>query len=126
WGECVKLWIEVERASGFATKGLVAAPAGAADVRPKEIPTFMQAARHWEKPVDLLSAIGPVSLPGSFSKRWWIWWGRSQPAGREKKKGPMLAHDRIATAKWGELGKMVGRNGLLLYMGSLLWWGEAA
>ncbi|KAJ6461939.1 hypothetical protein C8R47DRAFT_993375 [Mycena vitilis] len=86
----------------------------------------MQAAHKWEKPVDLLTAIGPVSLPGSFSARWWTWWGRSQPVGRVNKKGQMVAHAHISTAKWENLGKMVGRNGVLLYMGSLLWWGEAA
>jgi hypothetical protein len=32
----------------------------------------------------------------------------------------------VAIEDWEDLAKMVGCNGVLLYVGALLWWGEAA
>ncbi|KAJ7888390.1 hypothetical protein B0H14DRAFT_2562359 [Mycena olivaceomarginata] len=117
WKSCVADFIALERASGYPVKGDVLAPQGEKNVRPEEIPTFMQRRRKWEKQVTLSSGIGPASAQGSFADRWWAWWMRAQPAARLQTNRKLGPADAIPVEEW---------NGLLLYMGGLLWWGEAA
>ncbi|KAJ7327490.1 hypothetical protein DFH08DRAFT_967919 [Mycena albidolilacea] len=106
--------------------GDVLAPQGEKNLRLEEIPTFMQRRRKWEKGVTLTSGIGPASAQGSFADRWWAWWMRAQPAARVKANGKLGPADAILMEEWVKFSKMAGKNGLLLYMGGLLWWGEAA
>ncbi|KAJ7304574.1 hypothetical protein DFH08DRAFT_976752 [Mycena albidolilacea] len=126
WVSCVADFVALEQASGYPVKGDVLAPQGEKNLRPEEIPTFMQRRRKWEKGVTLTSGIGPASAQGSFADRWWAWWMRAQPAARVKANGKLGPADAIPMEEWVKFSKMAGKNGLLLYMGGLLWWGEAA
>jgi hypothetical protein len=126
WASCVADFVALEQASGYPVKGDVLAPQGEKNVRPEEIPTFMQRWRKWEKGVTLTSGIGPASTQGSFADRWWAWWMRAQPAAHVKANGKLGPADAMPREEWVKFSKMAGKNGLLLYMGGLLWWGEAA
>ncbi|KAK7057359.1 hypothetical protein R3P38DRAFT_2759626 [Favolaschia claudopus] len=126
WRDCVKEFIRLERAHGFVTKGKVAAPHGDEKVRPEEVPAFMNRARKWERKVALKSAAGPADDNGSFGARWWGWWKRGQPSSRVGENETLLSLEVVASSEWERLANMVGKNGLLLYVGALLWWGEAA
>ncbi|KAJ6464242.1 hypothetical protein C8R47DRAFT_1079626 [Mycena vitilis] len=117
WEEVVTELIALERARGFAQKGLLLAPRTAA-TRPCEIEGFMRHNRKWAMPMKLTSQIGPRSEATTFAARWWVWWDLVSKAGESA--------DTVPSAEWEELGKMTGRNGVLLYVGALLWWGDAA
>ncbi|KAJ7088020.1 hypothetical protein B0H15DRAFT_801079 [Mycena belliarum] len=125
WSECIELLVALERAWGFPEKGLVAAPAKASG-RPPEVAAFMQWARRWETRVELSQkAIGPREEPESFAALWWAWWRVMQPPGRVEGKA-LTRPDHMERSEWSELAKTHGRNGILLVVGCLLWWGEAA
>jgi hypothetical protein len=126
WESCVADFIALERASGFPVKGDVPAPQGEKNVRPEEIPMFMQRRCKWDKEVTLSSGIGPASAKGSFADRWWAWWMRAQPETHLQPNGKLGPAQAILLEEWVNISKMAGKNGLLLYMGGLLWWGEAA
>ncbi|KAJ7033113.1 hypothetical protein C8F04DRAFT_1184373 [Mycena alexandri] len=126
WVTCVDAFLTLERLHGFRAKGVLAVPNGKADERPREVPDWMQARRRWEKPVEMTSTIGPAAEKGSFADRWWDWWFRAQPTGRVQASGKLMVAERVPARDWEDVSKMVGRNGLLLYVGGLLWWGEAA
>ncbi|KAJ6458523.1 hypothetical protein C8R45DRAFT_1110054 [Mycena sanguinolenta] len=123
---CAHRLIDLERVSGFPEKGLRSAPAGTADQRPEEVPAFIKRARKWEKRVPLGSTPGPVTESGSFAERWWTWWVRAQLGGRFEENGKMKSPSLLPEEDWEEVAKMAGKNGLLIYVGALLWWGEAA
>ncbi|KAJ7917311.1 hypothetical protein B0H13DRAFT_2322553 [Mycena leptocephala] len=61
-----------------------------------------------------------------FAGRWWNWWGVVQPESRKNGDSEMRRADEVPREEWEEIGRMAGRNGVLLYVGALLWWGEAA
>ncbi|KAJ7042733.1 hypothetical protein C8F04DRAFT_1251547 [Mycena alexandri] len=126
WKACVDALITVERAQGFRAKGWLSVPSGDGDEPPVEVPDFMRYARKWDKPVALTSEIGPTGKEGSMVERWWNWWTRMQPASRMQENGKFKVAALVPVAEWEELGKMAGRNGVLLYVGALLWWGEVA
>ncbi|KAJ7848610.1 hypothetical protein B0H14DRAFT_3453018 [Mycena olivaceomarginata] len=108
WASCVADFVALEQASGYPVKGDVLVQQGE------------------KNGVTLTSGIGPASAQGSFADRWWAWWMRAQPAARVKANGKLGPADAIPMEEWVKFSKMAGKNGLLLYMGGLLWWGEAA
>ncbi|KAJ7800687.1 hypothetical protein B0H14DRAFT_2160004, partial [Mycena olivaceomarginata] len=122
WAQCVGALIGFERSCGFPEKGLPV-PQGGAAVRPEEVPAFFQRARKWDKEVTLTSKMGPAAVDGSFAERWWKWWMRVQPEARSEKLGPV---ENVTREGWGEVLQMAGKNGMLLFVGALVWWGEAA
>ncbi|KAJ7802391.1 hypothetical protein B0H13DRAFT_2389627 [Mycena leptocephala] len=126
WETCVTRLIALEKTWKYAAKAMLSAPNGQEDERPEEIPEFMRLARKWYLPVSLSSGIGPRETEGSFSNRWWRWWGHAQPESRLGKDGEWLAPADLKSEDWSEVAKMHGRNGMLLYLGGLLWWGESA
>ncbi|KAJ7754864.1 hypothetical protein B0H16DRAFT_1235213, partial [Mycena metata] len=94
--------------------------------RPNVVKDWMKYARKWDAKVDLLTKeVGPRTVVGSFSATWWAWWGSVQPASRERLAGGALTRPERHGSEWEVLGKTSGRNGLLLFVGCLLWWGEA-
>ncbi|KAF8166426.1 hypothetical protein K438DRAFT_1775110 [Mycena galopus ATCC 62051] len=111
WGFCVESLIALERAWGFPEKGLLPAPQGEKTERPEEVLNFMQ-------PTD----------EGTFGDRWWRWWLGAQPEERTLPSGKYMAALLVPEDVWKEsaVSKMAGKNGALLYVGALLWWGEAA
>jgi hypothetical protein len=119
-------FITIERASGFPVKGDVPAPQGEKNVWPEEIPMFMQCWHKWDKEMTLSSGIGPASTKGSFADRWWAWWMKVQPETCLQPNGKLGPTQAIPLEEWVNISKMAGKNSLLLYMGGLLWWGEAA
>ncbi|KAJ6493940.1 hypothetical protein C8R47DRAFT_1069898 [Mycena vitilis] len=104
WEDVVTALISLEREWGFPQQGLLLAPRSPA-TRPSEIMNFMRYNRKWEVPMELASEVGPRSV------------AKSRKAGESP--------DTVPCAEWAELGKMPGWNGVLLYVGALLWWGDA-
>ncbi|KAJ6495715.1 hypothetical protein C8R47DRAFT_1213193 [Mycena vitilis] len=121
WQECVTELIELERARGFRAKGLLLAPRTRA-TRPCEIEGFMKDGRKWDLPWPVTTEVGPRSEEATFAARWWVWWDLIQAKSRKAGQSP----ETVPCAEWEDVGMMTGRNGLLLYVGALLWWGEAA
>ncbi|KAJ7797235.1 hypothetical protein B0H14DRAFT_3493968 [Mycena olivaceomarginata] len=125
WMCCVRELIALEQAGGFQVKGMTV-PQGDGTVRPVEVPNFMQRTRKWDKTLALTSAPGPISAAGSFSRRWWDWWVRVQPESRVLENGKLKSAALVPVEEWKKVSTMTGKNGMLLYVGALLWWGEAA
>ncbi|KAJ7828586.1 hypothetical protein B0H14DRAFT_2594594 [Mycena olivaceomarginata] len=125
WMCCVRELIALEQAGGFQVKGMTV-PQGDGTVRPVEVPNFMQRTRKWDKTLALTSAPGPISAAGSFSRRWWDWWVRVQPESRVLENGKLKSAALVPVEEWKKVLMMTGKNGMLLYVGALLWWGEAA
>jgi hypothetical protein len=119
--------IALERAWGFPGKGLLAAPGGEGG-RPEVIKIFMKNARKWETKVVLeKTRIGPKGLEGSFSAQWWGWWQGMQPKERVvDDDGSLSTPGGLSADVWQDVAKTHGRNGLLLVVGCLLWWGDTA
>ncbi|KAJ7886248.1 hypothetical protein B0H14DRAFT_2563547 [Mycena olivaceomarginata] len=113
WVSCVADFVALKQASGYPVKGDVLAPQGEKNVHPEEIPMFMQRQRKWEKGVTLTLGIGA----GQRTRL---------PAAHVQANGKLGPADAIPMEEWVKFSKMAGKNGLLLYMGGLLWWGEAA
>ncbi|KAF8168601.1 hypothetical protein K438DRAFT_1983743 [Mycena galopus ATCC 62051] len=125
WATCVELLVKLERMQGFRDKGQLKAPSGKEE-RPEEVADFMQNARRWGIPFPVKTVIGPRDAAGSFAERWWKWWEAGQPAARLKAGEKWVGPGEVAEMEWEEMSKRYGRNGVLLYIGGLLWWGEAA
>ncbi|KAJ7154950.1 hypothetical protein C8R43DRAFT_884919, partial [Mycena crocata] len=125
WEDLVKSLVALEKAWGFPNKGLLSAPSGPDIARLEEVPAFMRAYRKWENRVLIKGAVGPRDLEDSYAARWWAWWEQIQPPARIGPEGWASPANLDAEA-WGEVAKIHGRNGMLLYVGALLWWGEAA
>jgi hypothetical protein len=125
WENCVTELIALERAWAFPSKGLLAVPNSAED-RLGEVEKFMRYGCKWGSRMELSSEVGPCTVKESFTGRWWDWWALVQPEGCKSGDGEMQRADEVAREEWEKIGKMAGRNGVLLYVGALLWWGKAA
>jgi hypothetical protein len=127
WVKCIHTLITLERTWGFPSKGLLMAP-GADAGRLGEIKGFMRYARKWEVIVDLeTEVIGPRDVEGSFAQCWWGWWRHLQPNAWRNSEDEALMHPESLSAEdWEPIAKTHGYNGMLLFVGCLLWWGDAA
>lgn len=126
WLNCVSLLVELERKTGFHDKGVLKAPSGKKE-RPIEVELFMGVGRHWENKFALRSEIGAREVEGSYAQRWWMWWEIGQPVARvENVEECWQAPEELDGAEWKEMGQRFGRNGMLLFVGGLFWWGEEA
>jgi hypothetical protein len=125
WEACIEALLAFERSLGFPATGQPV-PQGNKTIRPEEVPTFMKRRREWDKRISLVTPPGPAGAGDSFTDRWWIWWKRAQPTSRVMESGKLGDVDKATTAEWAQLARMGGKNGMLLYVGALLWWGEAA
>ncbi|KAJ7026907.1 hypothetical protein C8F04DRAFT_1267500 [Mycena alexandri] len=104
WGDCVRAWFDVEKASGFDNDGGQLTT----EKRPKELKDFMKQGRKWYVPVKLGEArLGRKDLEKSYVAQWWEWWGEIEGGERVK------------------LVTMHGRLGFMLVLLALLWWGAA-
>ncbi|KAJ7464941.1 hypothetical protein B0H11DRAFT_2240370 [Mycena galericulata] len=117
---------DLEEKWGYPEKGMLSAPAGGEDQRPIEVPAFFRAARRWGVKVELTGLTGPRGREGSFARRWWTWWGRIQPPGRKIEGEAWVVPEELEGGDWEDISKTHGRNGMLIYLAGLLWWGEAA
>jgi hypothetical protein len=110
WMECVDAFVEFQQRSGFLDTGPSFPPA-AAGVWPTEIGVWMKNRRPWKD-------VGIANTAG-FVQKWWGWWSSLQPDSR-------TANDMlIINMNWEKL-KKPGRNGFLLIILSLVWWGKAS
>jgi hypothetical protein len=116
--------VEFERKTGFHDKGMLRAPYGKKE-HPVEVEVFMSVARHWENAFALKTEVGSREVEGGFAQRWWKWWEIGQPAARVE-DDEWLAPEDVEDDQWEDMRKRFGRNGILLYIGGLFWWGEAA
>ncbi|KAJ7184062.1 hypothetical protein C8R46DRAFT_1208293 [Mycena filopes] len=98
WADCVESWIALEEASGFNNEGGQLT----AKERPAVVGAFINGARRWDRPREIVY-VGTKAEEGTFVWTWWAWWREIQKA--------------------GNLERMCGRTGLMLVVGSLLWWG---
>jgi len=109
WMECVHAFVKFQQQSNFPDTGPSFPPA--AGVRPTEIGAWMKNRRPW-KDVEIADIAG-------FVQKWWDWWSSLQPDSRTANDMPMIDMD------WEKL-KKPGRNGFLLIILSLVWWGKAS
>lgn len=109
WMECLREFIEFQKRAGFPDVGL--SFPSAAGFRPPEISVWMKNRRPWK---DM-----EVADKETFGQQWWSWWSSLQPDSRTPSDEPTIHMD------WGKLQK-AGRNGFLLIMLSLTWWGKAS
>jgi hypothetical protein len=88
----------------------------------------MRDARRWGIPTELgFDAVGPREDASSFAHEWWGWWKLLQPKTRVNDSAHGLTRPSdIAPGDWDELVKTHSRNGMLMVMGCLLWWGDVA
>lgn len=84
--------------------------------RPKEIAQWTRASRPL---VD-----SDILVPEDFAVTWWKWWSRLQPPSRSEAGRPdMLSPTYLM--KWDSIRKP-GKNGLILVIVALRWWGVAS
>jgi hypothetical protein len=114
WLRCVREYIQFQRRGGFPDAG--ASFPSATDIRPPEIAVWMKNRRLW-KDVELIDEVG-------FKRQWWAWWISLQPDSRifDNKNN---ASPPTIDMDWAKLEKH-GRNGFLLIMLALTWWGKAS
>lgn len=55
---------------------------------------------------------------------WWKWWRSLQPEERSALENGELSHPE--TVDWSGMAQMYGKNGMLLVMATLGWWGKVA
>ncbi|KAJ6448418.1 hypothetical protein C8R47DRAFT_1231038 [Mycena vitilis] len=124
WKACILKLLAFEKAWGFREKGMLST---STEERPDNIQKFMGYGRKWGSPMALGMEIGPRTLDESFASQWWLWWGVVQPKARQSMDGEWKEVKSVEVSAWKEVvAKMSGRNGMSLYVGALLWWGEAA
>ena len=109
WTDCLEAFFEFQRRTDFPDSGPSFPPA--AGVRPTEIGVWMKNRRPW-KDMEIVDEVG-------FGQQWWDWWSSLQPGSRALNDVPTVDMD------WGKLNK-AGKNGFLLIMMSLVWWGKAS
>lgn len=102
WLDCVAEWAELQ--GGVFTGANL--PTYAA-IRPQEIGFWLKSCRPWKEV--------PIKDAAYFSASWDKWWSAILPVSR--------ASLNSNEADWRRLDKM-GKNGLVLVMVSLVWWGE--
>ncbi|KAF9018830.1 hypothetical protein BDZ89DRAFT_1139724 [Hymenopellis radicata] len=81
--------------------------------RPPCIADFFQHRRDWSKPRS-------IGLLPTFREFWWAWWKANQPPARLR-NGELIRDEKV---EWTGLQKKCGNDGLILVLGTLLWWGE--
>ena len=109
WLACVREFVLFQQAAGFPDGGASYPPA--TDVRPPEIGAWMKNRRPW-RDVEIKDV-------EKFARQWRAWWNTLQPKSRSGEAEPTVDMD------WSQLQKP-GKNGILLIMMSLVWWGKAS
>ncbi|KAJ6470100.1 hypothetical protein C8R47DRAFT_1222728 [Mycena vitilis] len=126
WLRLIWLFLRAEEELGWTEgKGLRLLPVGK---RPEEVEAFMKWGRKWQTPQRLVEGgIGPRTVAGSIADRWWSWWPCLLPPARMRPDfGDISQPDDIPPDHWVNLARANGRNGMLMVLACLLWWGEAA
>jgi hypothetical protein len=114
WLACVQEFVNFQRGAGFPDVGPSFPPA--TDTRPPEIAAWMKNRRPW-RDVEIADV-------EEFRRKWCTWWNSLQPSSRiSETKGETLPP--TVDMDWSRLQKP-GKNGFLLIMLSLVWWGKAS
>ncbi|KAK7050158.1 hypothetical protein R3P38DRAFT_3173224 [Favolaschia claudopus] len=125
WILCVKKFFDFEAAWGFQDGENI--PPVRTN-RPVEIGGWVNRGRVWGLPPSVGMMMGRRSSVGQAASlwvpRWWVWWRMMQPTEREEAEDGSLTRPEVAD--WSTMAKMYGKNGLVLVMASLYWWGCAA
>ncbi|KAF8868798.1 hypothetical protein CPB85DRAFT_1447688, partial [Mucidula mucida] len=82
--------------------------------RPAVIAAFLKGGHKWHRTVDIGTTIT------NFKTMWWKWWRGQQPESRFR-NGQLVQSEAVL---WDGLEEKCGPNGLVLVVGSLLWWRE--
>ena len=106
WVSCITEYIKFQQLADFPEAG--PSLPSFTGVRPIEISIWMKNGRP-NRGIDIADS-------DKFSQRWQAWWLRLQPKNREPGSIPSSDMD------WSQLRKP-GKNGFLLIMVTLLWWG---
>jgi hypothetical protein len=114
WLACLQSFFEFQRQAGFPDAGPSFPPA--TDKRPPEIAAWMKKGRRWKD-----MEIDDIE---TFSQQWWEWWSSLQPEQRIRNGQDSLTAAR-RDMDWSDLHKP-GKNGFLLIMVSLVWWGNTS
>jgi hypothetical protein len=114
WLSCLQNFIEFQRSAGFPDTGLSFPPA--TKIRPPEIGVWMKNRRLWKDVV--------ILDKGEFGRQWWDWWISLQPGSRTCTDRNNVALPTV-DMDWSNLRKP-GKNGFLLIMLSLVWWGKVS
>jgi hypothetical protein len=109
WIGCVQEFVDFQKRANFPDTGPSFPPA--TDVHPVQIATWMKNRCPW-KDVE----VDDVEV---FRRQWWAWWSLLQPDSQILKDTPTPDMD------WSKLQKP-GKNGFLLIMLALVWWGVAS
>ncbi|KAF8209729.1 hypothetical protein K438DRAFT_1753376 [Mycena galopus ATCC 62051] len=117
WGHLVIAYLEFEAACGYQEAG----PRMDGEHRPAEVAAWMKSGRKWGA-LPKMRKIGSVGDKASYADDWWLWWRSVQPPERECMGGTLLTWPTKMT--WGKLPRMYGKNGFMLVIASLLWWGQ--
>ncbi|KAL1740939.1 hypothetical protein HDZ31DRAFT_46473, partial [Schizophyllum fasciatum] len=86
--------------------------------------------RNWLSRKRPFSDIVDVGEPQAFGILWRTWWEAMQPPLRISHVGDLIAVHAVADevthlAQWGNLEMCCGRDGLLQFLITLVWWGDA-
>ena len=115
WLACLQSFVKFQEQSGFPDLGPSFPPS--TDVRPTEIAVWMKNGRHWKD-----VTIADIE---KFRQRWWVWWHSLQPESRVCDKDSLTLIPATPDSDWSSLSKP-GKNGFLLIMVSLMWWGKGS
>jgi hypothetical protein len=109
WLECVREFIEFQKQFDFPDTGL--SFLSATKTRPPKISIWMKNRHPW-KDVDVVDT-------GLFRQQWWAWWLLLHPDSWKPNDEPTTDMDWVKVQK-------PGKNGFLLIMLALVWWGAAS
>ncbi|KAF7357239.1 hypothetical protein MSAN_01318900 [Mycena sanguinolenta] len=119
WAVGVRAYFDFEAACGYVDNGARIRQ----DTRPRQVNAWLTMGRKWRLPPSLGTDLGTRDTAESWVCSWWKWWTSLQPKER-------LASDvdlsRPELADWSEMAQLHGKNGLLLVMATLMWWGEVS
>ncbi|KAJ6478370.1 hypothetical protein C8R45DRAFT_833281 [Mycena sanguinolenta] len=121
WAVCVSKFFDFEAVWGYVDDGAQVRR----DTRPRQVNSWLTMGRQWTLP-PTISEGGSLGARGdseSWAGAWWKWWESLQPKERAIANGEL---SRPELVDWSKMVGLHGKNGLLLAMGTLEWWGEMA
>ncbi|KAJ7121795.1 hypothetical protein C8R43DRAFT_900157 [Mycena crocata] len=88
--------------------------------RPTVFQSWFGRQRQWWSPMPI-GEVGSVGKEGTYADVWWSWWRSIQPGARIWDNGELSCPP---DADWTDLRELHGKNGFVLILGALLWWGD--
>ncbi|KAJ7170447.1 hypothetical protein C8R43DRAFT_944959 [Mycena crocata] len=116
WARCVSGLYDFEGAMGWEEEGGRVTTVG----RPTVFQDWFARQRQWWSPMSI-GTVGSVGEEGTYADVWWSWWRSIQPGERIWDEGELSCPPE---ADWTELRRLHGKNGFVLILAALLWWGD--